>query len=196
MEIQILTLTPYQSNCYLVRQDDTLIVIDPGQDAPALREALGQDVPDAVVCTHAHPDHVQGVPGLLADFDVPFYLHPAGQGLLRHLGVAIEAFTPLVEGQALEIGALRFDLMHVPGHSPDHVLLLHSQEKLAFVGDLVFAGSVGRVDLPGCDPAAMERSLRRLLALDGDLAIYPGHGPATTLARERWTNPFLIQLSG
>jgi len=82
----------------------------------------------------------------------------------------------------------------VPGHSPDQVVLIAESERVIFVGDLVFAGSIGRTDFPLSDPQAMERSLRRLAGLPGDYTLYPGHGPTTTLERERQTNPFLVPL--
>lgn len=196
MQVETLVLTPYQSNCYVVSTQNTVIIIDPGEASPALESAIGQRQLDAVVCTHAHPDHVQGVGPLLANWPAPFYLHPAGEVFLRQLAPDVSSFTPLNDNQRLEIGDLAFEVIHVPGHAPDQVMLLEPAERLLFVGDLVFAGSVGRVDLPGSNPAQMEASLRKLCSLEGDYVIYTGHGPATTLEHERTTNPFLVQLGG
>jgi glyoxylase-like metal-dependent hydrolase (beta-lactamase superfamily II) len=95
----------------------------------------------------------------------------------------------LADGDALQVGGLRFDVLHTPGHAPGHVVFHHGET--LFGGDLLFAGSIGRTDLPLSDPAAMEESLARICALDGDTAVQPGHGPSTTIGVERATNPFL-----
>ncbi|HEY5596160.1 MAG TPA: MBL fold metallo-hydrolase [Candidatus Bipolaricaulota bacterium] len=194
MQVETLTLTPYQSNCYLVGDGQRWVVIDPGAAEPSLTAALAQRTLSAVVCTHAHPDHVGGVPTLVERGTVPLYLHPAGYSLLQRFAPGVEAFVPLADEQVLTLGGLSFRVLHVPGHSPDQVVLIAESERVIFVGDLVFAGSIGRTDFPLSDPQAMERSLRRLAGLPGDYTLYPGHGPTTTLERERQTNPFLVPL--
>lgn len=195
MHIETFVLTAYQANCYLVSKKDTLIVIDPGGPSEDLNEAIGDQKLDAILCTHAHPDHVQGVSALVEKHDAPFYLHPLGEDLIDVLAPDIRSFLPLDVEKPLTIGALTFDMMFTPGHSPDHVIFISELEKTIFVGDLVFAGSIGRVDLPGSDPAAMMHSLKTLLNLAGDYTLYSGHGPVTTLEQERQTNPFLLQLN-
>lgn len=194
MDVSSVVLTAYQSNCYLVSQGDTLVVIDPGDYGEPLKKALGEREPTAVVCTHAHPDHVAGVPGVLERYGVPFYLHPEGRMFLERFAPEVSAFEPLSDGQTLTLGDLAFTVMHTPGHSPDGVILIEAQQRAIFVGDLVFAGSVGRVDLPGSDPEVMQQSLYSLLELADDFTLYPGHGPATTLGHERRNNPFLQAL--
>jgi len=196
VNIETLVLTPYQANCYLVDAGETRIVIDPGEADGRLRAALKSRAPTAVVCTHAHPDHVEGVPWVLEAYGVPLYMHPGGDALLAQFAPEIETFSALRDGGTLSLGPLDFRVLHVPGHAPDQVILIGEAERVIFAADLVFAGSVGRTDFPLCDPAAMEGSLRRLLDLEGDYTLYPGHGPATTLARERETNPFLTPLRG
>ncbi len=179
----------------MVSHEDSLIVIDPGGPSEDLNNAIGDRKLDAILCTHAHPDHVQGVSALLKQQDVPFYLHPLGEDLLDVLAPDISAFLPIDVEQPFTVGAFTFKLMFTPGHSPDHVIFIHEAEKIIFVGDLVFAGSIGRVDLPGSDPAAMMHSLQTLLNLSEDYTLYSGHGPVTTLDQERQTNPFLLQLN-
>ncbi len=196
MKIDTLVLTPYQANCYLVDAGETRVVIDPGEADGRLRAALQARPPTAAVCTHAHPDHVGGVPWVLETFEVPLYMHPGGDALLAQFAPEIETFSALRDGGTLSVGPLDFRVRHAPGHAPDQVILIHEGERVVFTADLVFAGSIGRTDFPLCDPAAMARSLRRLLALEGDYALYPGHGPPTTLAREREANPFLLELRG
>lgn len=195
MRVETLVMTSYQANCHIVSTDQTLIVIDPGQADPRLSAAIAERTLDAVVCTHAHPDHVEGVPSMLAQYDAPFYLHPAGELLLKRFAPEVDEFTPLADEQTLTIGDLSLRVLHLPGHSPDGVALIVAAARAIFAGDLLFAGSVGRVDLPGSDPEAMQRSLKRLISLPGDYDLYSGHGPVTTLERERQSNPFLLQLN-
>jgi len=194
LDIETFVLSPYQSNCYLVGAGSTLIVIDPGGPDDGLNRAIGERSLDAVLCTHAHPDHVQGVDALLKEYGCPFYLHPDGEQMLRYTAPELTSFSPLRDRQELVIGDLSFRVMHFPGHSPDHVVFVSEDNATIFVGDLVFAGSIGRTDLPGCDPDAMARSLNTFKNLRGDYTLYCGHGPTTTLERERRTNPFLLQL--
>lgn len=194
MKIETFVLTHYQANCYLVSHEDNLIVIDPGGPSEELNNAIGDRKLDAILCTHAHPDHVQGVSALLKQQNVPFYLHPFGEDFLDTLAPDISKFLPIDVEQPFKIGAFTFNLMFTPGHSPDHVIFIHEDEKTIFVGDLVFAGSIGRVDLPGSNPADMMESLKTLLNLSQDYTLYSGHGPVTTLEQERQSNPFLLQL--
>ena len=150
--------------------------------------------------THAHLDHIGGIAGVKRRWNVPVYMHPAdapvfafGERSAAAYGVPFEQPAPpdktLADGDTLRVGNTEFTVWHVPGHAPGHVIFLADGVMLG--GDLVFAGSIGRVDLPLSDPRAMQRSLDRLSSLPDETVVYPGHGPATTLARERETNPFL-----
>ncbi len=207
MKILSLTVGEFQENTYLVIDEATrhAVVIDPGAEPERvvhwIRDA-GVTV-DAVWLTHAHLDHVGAVAAVKRAWPVPVFMHPADRPTLQRApeaavmyGVAFE--TPpepdreLTEGDLLRVGDLEFSVMHVPGHAPGHVVFHGNGVVLG--GDLLFAGSIGRVDLPFGDPRAMEESLARACELGDELAVYPGHGPATTIGEERASNPFLTGL--
>jgi len=195
MHIRTFTLTDYQSNCYVVTSEGQSLIIDPGAADPSVLEAVtGTDVV-AVLNTHAHPDHIGGNPQLKRQLDVPLLLHKADRAWWRALlGDDIPPDRFIAEGEAIEVGDVSLEVMHTPGHCPGQVILLDRDERIVFSGDLIFAGSIGRTDFPGGSDAQMSESLRRLDTLDGDWAIYPGHGPTTTLEQERGSNPFLLDL--
>jgi len=184
MRVSSACLGPLGANCYLIEIDSGILVVDPAEDAPALRDLIGERSVDAVVLTHGHFDHVggawsiDGAPVALHPADLPFVDQefPGHEPIERRLEDGIEIL-PGVE------------VIHLPGHSPGSVALRIGAS--LFVGDVLFAGSIGRTDLPGSSPEAMAASLRRLASLPGDYDVYPGHGPATTLEIERATNPYL-----
>jgi glyoxylase-like metal-dependent hydrolase (beta-lactamase superfamily II) len=204
MLIRAITVGPFQENSYLLADEQSrdAVLVDPGDDAPRLLAALEQDglVLRALWITHAHVDHVGAVAAVRRRHDVPVYLHPADRPLYdrtaeqaRQFGIRTETPPPpdrdLAEGDTMTVGALSFTVLHVPGHAPGHVAF--AGHGVVFGGDCLFAGSVGRTDLPLSDPRALQRSLERLAALPPDTVVYPGHGPATTIGEERRTNPFL-----
>jgi hydroxyacylglutathione hydrolase len=195
---------PFQENCYLLLDEDTsrAVLIDPGDEGDALVAAVAATgaTLDAIWLTHAHLDHVGGVAAILRQWPVPVYLHAADLPLLElaprsavAYGVPFEPPPPpdhsLAEGDRLSCGALSFDVFHAPGHAPGHVVI-HGHG-VAFVGDCLFAGSIGRTDLPLADGRQLEQALVRIAALPGPTVVYPGHGDATTIAEERASNPFL-----
>ncbi len=211
---------PWQANCYLAALDrgaDCLIV-DPGMDAIAAVRDLVEEhhlVPAGVLLTHGHLDHVASA-ALLADgFGVPCWIHPADRELLTDpaaglaaMGRQIAAQLPpmsepgdlrlLAEGDRVEAGGLSLAVTHAPGHRPGCVLFTldypdHPEvDRVVFTGDVVFAGSIGRTDLPGGDPEQMVDTLRRtVLALPDSAALLPGHGPQTVMGHERANNPYL-----
>ncbi len=207
MKIQTITVGAFQENAYLLVDPTTrqAAMVDPGAEGARLVHAVREaDVQlDAIWITHAHVDHVGGIAELKRAFPVPVYLHPLDEPLyqsaVQHglvFGLRVEAppaaEAALADGDTLRLGSLSFRVMHAPGHAPGHVVI-HGHG-VAFVGDCLFAGSVGRTDLPLADGAALERSLDRLCTLPGETVVYPGHGPATTIGRERATNPFLMGL--
>lgn len=213
---------PWQANCYLVAPagGDECVVVDAGQDAaPGVRRLLAEHRlrPRGVVATHGHIDHVATAAELADEYNVPLWIHsadrhlltdpaaglgPDGAALVRQLLPAPLAEPARVEeldgvGE-LKLAGLTFAVTPAPGHTAGSVLLelpyagSGDVDRVVFSGDVVFAGSVGRTDLPGGDPRVMAATLRDVvLALPDSTALLPGHGPQTTMARERLTNPYL-----
>lgn len=195
---------PYGTNCWLVADDhDGAVVIDPGFEPARVRALIDAEErrPVAVLLTHAHVDHAQAA-GELAGDDVPVFVHEADAVAFRDPDAWNPGFeNPLAEvkdlrtiadGDLLSFAGLRFEVRHTPGHTPGHCCFRIDAAFLS--GDLVFAGSIGRSDFPNSSPEDMRRSLRRFLELPDDLAVWPGHGPETTVGRERASNPFLREL--
>jgi hydroxyacylglutathione hydrolase len=205
MKISSVTVGPLAENCYLVVDDRTkrAALIDPGDEAPRILEmvrASGATL-EGVWITHAHFDHLGALAAVIREHDVPIYMHPldaplharAVDSALRY-GVLIEEPPQpdhdLAEGDQMTVGTLSFGVMHLPGHAPGHVV--YHGEGVIFGGDCLFKDSVGRTDLPYGDQDALDASLVRLTALGDQLRLYPGHGPLTTIGRERRSNPFLL----
>jgi glyoxylase-like metal-dependent hydrolase (beta-lactamase superfamily II) len=198
----------FGENAYIVwRSGETdAVCIDPGNAvAPMLRVLAGERLQlAAILLTHAHLDHIEGVARLVRETHAPVYLHPADSFLYNsaarqalQFGMQIEpppaADRSLAHGQQLTFGGVRYDVRHVPGHSPGHVLFHVADAGVAFVGDIVFQGSIGRTDLPGGDYAQLVAGIReQVLSLPDETVLYTGHGPGTTVRHERTTNPFLI----
>ncbi len=205
--LDVITLTngAFAENAYILadRETGAAVLIDPGEEAELFVRRLAAErlTLEAIWLTHAHADHILGVGGVLRATPVPLYLHPADRALYdglpeqgRWLGFRAPAPPPpdhdLADGQRLTLGGLSFEVHHVPGHTPGHVAFVG--HGVALVGDVLFAGSVGRTDLPGGDTEALLASIReRLLPLPDDTIVYPGHGPQTTIGRERRSNPFI-----
>lgn len=206
MRIQGFTVGPFQTNCYVVVNPETHagFAVDPGMGAaPLVRQFCAQEGAqlETVVLTHGHLDHTRDA----AELAVPVYIHEAdefmldgGKGMPEGSILLFDApsmtlpttIRHLADGETLNVAGVSFTIRHAPGHSPGSVLLV--ADELAFTGDVLFAGSVGRTDLPFSDPAAMQESLRGpVWELADELTLLPGHGPVTTMAHERATNPFL-----
>ena len=206
--IQVVPVTPFQQNCSIAWSETTKrgIVVDPGGDVPAIRSALdaaGVKV-DFILLTHGHIDHAGGAAELAADLGVEVVgPHEADRPLLAALDKQGRQFglddsrnvTPdrfLSEGEKLTIAGVEFDVFHCPGHSPGSVVLYAPALKFAFMGDVLFSGSIGRTDLPGGSHETLIRSIKeKVLPLGDDVSFLPGHGPGSTIGHERLTNPFL-----
>ena len=203
----IIPVTPFQQNCTLFWCEKTkkAAVIDPGGDLERIRDAIAQSgvTVEKILLTHGHIDHAAGAAELRDELGVPIEgPHKADDFLLQRLaeqgqayGIPARPVTPdrwLNEGDTVTVGDLTLDVLHCPGHSPGSVVLVSKAERFAIVGDVIFQGSVGRVDLPGGDGKALIASIKdKLLPLGDDIAFICGHGPMSTLGQERQTNPFL-----
>jgi glyoxylase-like metal-dependent hydrolase (beta-lactamase superfamily II) len=203
--IDVRTVGPFQENSYLVVDETTgrAVLIDPGDEGALLVEMVRNSgaTLEAIWLTHAHIDHIGGIAEVRRRFDVPVYLHPLDLPYYTTLsaraaqmyGVSFEQpegpDRELADGDVLAVGSLRFTVMHVPGHAPG--LVSFNGEGVALAGDLLFAGSIGRTDLPLANPFDMDLSLDRIGTLPHDTIVYPGHGAPTTIGEEKRSNPFL-----
>jgi len=206
LQMRILTLGPLATNCYIVFCSETreALIVDPGWDARQILtvvRALDLQV-RYVVNTHAHWDHIGANAAVVEATGAPLALHPADRPLLEAKGGADWWSIPLPpspppdlelqDGEILEIGKLRFQVLWTPGHTPGHISLYEAQAGVVLDGDVLFARGIGRTDLPGGDYETLMRSIReKLLALPDETRVYPGHGPPTTIGEERAANPFL-----
>ena len=207
LRVEQLSLGPIGTNCYIVRaspQASEAVVVDPSGDVPELRFRLAKLGAQcmAVLVTHGHWDHLVGVADLAEGVGAPVYMSEGERGLLEDPGrftpptISLRAHTPdvlLSGGESIDVAGIDFDVLSVPGHSPAH--LAYHADGCLFSGDVLFAGAVGRTDLPGADWDTLLASIRSLVnALPPDTIVYPGHGPATTLGEELERNPFLAEL--
>jgi len=208
MNYAILPVTPFEQNCSLIWDPATLqaAVVDPGGDVDAILEkiaALGLKV-EKLLLTHGHIDHVGGTAALAARLGVPVEGPQRDEAFwLDQLPEQCRMFgfpdTPplqpdrwLDDGDTVTVGGLTLDVLHTPGHTPGHVCFIHRPSKLAIVGDVLFAGSIGRTDFPRGNHGALIESIRqKLFPLGDDFAFIPGHGPMSTFGAERQDNPFV-----
>jgi hydroxyacylglutathione hydrolase len=198
----------FAENAYIAWRSGqhSAVCIDPGNSVAAMLQQVEAEqlTIEAILLTHAHLDHVEGVAAMARATNAPIHLHPADQLLYDNaarqalqFGMRIEDPPPvshaLEHGQTLEIGGVSYEVRHVPGHSPGHVLFFVEAAGCAFVGDVVFQGSIGRTDLPGGEYGQLIESIRKqVLVMPDDTVLHVGHGPRTTVGHERATNPFLI----
>lgn len=204
IRVEAVAVGPFQSNCYIVWDEATkdCAVVDPGDEVPrigAIIDTYGLK-PLAALLTHGHLDHSGGLKPFIERFAVPFHMHKDDAphlASLREQGAMFGIFTGeppvpehfLADGEALALGTLAFEALHTPGHTPGS--LCYKLGERLFTGDLLFAGAVGRTDLPGGSPAQLQTSLDKVKALPPATIVLPGHGPATTIEREARSNPYL-----
>ncbi len=208
MRVETFVTGPFQENTYLVFDESSskAALVDPGDDAARLLSEIGKlglEL-EAIWLTHAHVDHVGAVAAVQQATQVPIYLHPADLPLYRNASRQAALYSlsitqppepdyELAEGMTLTLGPAKWSVMHTPGHAPGHVVIY--SDDVAFVGDCLFAGSIGRTDLPFSDPKLLLQSLSRIAALPQRTRVLPGHGPATTIGEELDSNPFLVGLN-
>ena len=208
LRYQTIPVTPFQQNCSIVWCDRTMdaAVIDPGGDLPRLKAAvqkLGVTL-SQILLTHAHIDHAGGTGTLARELSLPIVgPHPGDQfwidGLAQQAGMfgfaPAEPFVPtrwLADGDTVAVGDNTLAVRHCPGHTPGHVVFHSADAKRAFVGDVLFAGSIGRTDFPGGDHDTLIGSItQRLWPMGDDTVFIPGHGPESTFGRERRSNPYV-----
>ena len=206
MQIASFTVGLFQANCYLVTDSAThcTAIVDPGGDAELIVGELTrrQAIATAILCTHGHPDHIAAAQAVARDTGLAdVFMHPDDIALLADYAlpeldeVPVPELREYDEGDQIKVGGLAIRVVHTPGHSPGGVCLALDDERTLLTGDLIFAGGVGRTDLPGGSFALLEASLRRIVnEFPPDTLLYPGHGPESTLARELATNPWLVNL--
>lgn len=203
MWLDVFNANAYGTNCWLLSSDgsDEAVVVDVGFSPDAVHAMLvaAGKTPVAVLATHAHLDHV----GEAGDFagEMPVYVHeadaiaftdePAWRAGFENPLAPVKDLRTIADGVVLRLAGLEIAVMHTPGHTPGHCAFRVDADIAVCSGDLVFAGSIGRSDFDNSDPAAMQQSLRRFLTLDDAVPVLPGHGPETTVGRERDMNPFL-----
>jgi len=218
MKIATFVLTAFQQNTRIVSCEDTgkAICIDPGEPSPEVAAYIRDNGIElvAIIATHGHLDHVGGTAFIKAEFpdaevlvhkdEEPLYFalpqQPLAMGIAPHQMAAMgmdyadppEPTRNPIHGEMLEVGSLKFEFRHCPGHTLGHVVLVEHTERVVFTGDCLFSRTIGRTDLPGGDHAQLIDSIHQnLLSLDDDYVAYCGHGPETTIGAERTGNPFL-----
>lgn len=207
MKLEIVPVTPLEQNCSIVicKTTQQAVLIDPGGDAERLKQQVSalQVTPVKLLLTHGHFDHAGAATELAQWWGVPILgPHQEDQFLLDSLpewsqsynldGQAVSPDQWLQQGDTVEFGEQRLEAFHCPGHTPGHVAFYHREEQLAFVGDILFQGSIGRTDFPRGDHAQLLHSIHHtLLPLGDEVRFVPGHGPMSSFGQERQSNPFI-----
>lgn len=172
MNIKCVVTGYLDENCYILSKNDTCLIVDPGDDFLKIKEAIGTDKVLGVLITHSHVDHIGALRNFLTKRSIKIFKRSN------------------LEEKEYEIGDFKFKCFHTPGHSKDSVSFYFEENNAMFVGDFIFEGSIGRVDLPGGSQSEMEVSLNRFKEFEEDITLYPGHGNSTSLLHEKETNPY------
>ena len=208
MEFRVIPVTPFAQNCTLLWCEETkkAAVVDPGGDLGSIQAMIAKNglAVEKILLTHGHIDHVGGAAELAARLGVPiegpqrqdaFWLDQLPSQCRLFGFPHVDALTPdrwLEQGDTVCVGDLMLQVLHTPGHTPGHVSFFHPPSRMAIVGDVLFAGSIGRTDFPRGDYDTLIRSIReKLWPLGDDVEFVPGHGPISTLGEERRSNPFV-----
>ena len=208
IQCTIVPVTPYQQNCSVIKCMETgkAAIVDPGGDVDRILGAAEQmdATPEKVILTHAHMDHCAASDVLRQQLEIPiegphrgdaFWLDKLPEWCKMSGFPHADAFTPdrwLEDGDTVEVGSQVLQVLHCPGHTPGHVVFIYQNQKVAWVGDVLFQGSIGRTDFPKGDHDQLISSIRdKLFPLGDDITFIPGHGPTSTFGHERQTNPFV-----
>ena len=194
LNLKIFVCNPYEENTYIINSEGNkeAVIIDPGcregEEVNGIVEYIESSglKPVAILLTHAHMDHICGISPLEKRYDLPVYMDPRETPDIKF------DFTPVSGGQTLHLAGLDFKVISTPGHTPGGVCYLDREDKYLFSGDTLFAGTIGRTDLPGGDYDKLIVSVMdSIIGLPGDIEVFPGHAQSTNIARERYNNPFL-----
>jgi len=209
MKIEHLILGSYETNCYIVRKNEAVkdcIIIDTGLEAAALIDFLkaGKLNPLVAVFTHGHADHITGIPLLRENYpEIRICIHKLDAKMLTRATSNLSILSGMIfrtkpadllieEPHVIDAAGLKLEVLHTPGHTPGGISLYSKDEKILFSGDTLFAGSVGRTDMPGGNMQQLIQGIKeKLLSLPEETLVYPGHGPRTTIGQEKVGNPFL-----
>lgn len=210
ISIKKFTFNPFQENTYIIHDDESCVIIDPGCYETHEKDALSSYIsendltPMALLLTHAHIDHILGCSFILSKYAVDFYMHELDMETLRSVSgyahlYGFPGYAPptepnkfLEDGQKLSFGKIEFDVRFTPGHAPGHVVFYNKESNSVINGDVLFQGSFGRVDLPGGDLATLKESIHTIMfELPEDTIVYCGHGPETTIGAEKRSNYIL-----
>jgi hydroxyacylglutathione hydrolase len=208
LKVALVPVTPFEQNCSILicQETNKAAIVDPGGDLPKIIDALAQLKTHAekILLTHGHIDHCAGAPALAKELNIPiegphederFWLDQLPMQSQRFGFPAAQAFEPdrwLKEGEQVTVGNVNLEVKHCPGHTPGHVVFYSPEDHLAIVGDVIFAGSIGRTDFPRGNHADLVRSIReKLFPLGDDVNFVPGHGPISSFGQERQNNPYV-----
>ena len=208
LKVLLVPVTPFEQNCSILICEETskAAIVDPGGDLPRILDALSKAnvTPEKILLTHGHIDHCAGAPALSKELNIPiegpheaerFWLEQLPMQSQRFGFPEAQAFEPnrwLVDGDQVIVGNVKLDVKHCPGHTPGHVVFYSADDGLAVVGDVLFAGSIGRTDFPRGNHADLIRAIKeKLFPLGDEIVFIPGHGPTSSFGQERKTNPYV-----